>query len=259
MKKMFLILLGLCFGFVVASAQQPTVTISLQSNGSGIIRVGGNYTNADHIAIDCLNKTDNTKISNQNCVIVSGGKWYYDKPVVAGKVYKFAVRAWKNNGSEKWAELDNITAAPIPGPMPPVPPVSTKPKPNPQIQIRYVVNDTYEYAEFVDGKKKAPTGSSGWSLGVEGNITTLGPGAAVQLAYSTNRDYIYGIQYFPSKTTKTIKVNYFPKSEFGDYITLYGNSYPTEKGSGDNRKVIIGDGAHHYYILARYLGTQPRN
>jgi len=163
---------------------------------------------------------------------------------------------WKTVYGQSQTIYVNKHASPQPNQPPP--PSAYNGKTTPQILIRYVVHDTYEYAEFVNGGINAPTGSTGWSLGISGSVSATGPGAAVQLQYSTNKDKIYGIQYFPSKTTNAIKVNYFAKTEYGDYITLYGKSYPTEKGSGDNRKVIIGDGAHHYYILARYLGTEPR-
>jgi len=89
--------------------QQPTVTISVQSNGNGTIRVGGTYSNADYITIDVLNKTTGTKISAQ-AVNVSNGQWYYNKPVEAGKTYKFAVRAWNKSGKEIWSEKDNVVA-----------------------------------------------------------------------------------------------------------------------------------------------------
>ena len=257
MKKMCLILWAFCLGVLIASAQQPTVTISVQSNGNGIIRVGGSYTNADFISIDCVNKTDGTDIRNQNCV-VSGGRWYYDKPVVVGKIYKFAVKASNRNGGEKWEIFDDIRANATPQPGP-IPSLGARPgKSNPKTETRYVVHDTYEYASFVDGNKKVQTGSSGWSLGIGGSISETGPSAAIQFQYSNNRDYIAGIQYFPTRTTENIIVNYFSREEFGDNMSILGNTYPTEKGSGDNRRVIIGDGAHYYYILARYLGNEPR-
>ena len=90
-------------------ATQPNITISIQqNNGNGTIRVGGSYSNASHITIDCRNITNDTKISNQS-VNVGNGQWYYDKPVESGKKYRFAVRAYNTNGSDKWAEIE-VTA-----------------------------------------------------------------------------------------------------------------------------------------------------
>ncbi|MDR2809425.1 MAG: hypothetical protein LBB84_02555 [Tannerellaceae bacterium] len=98
-------------------AQQPTITISVQqNNGNGTIRVGGRYTYADYVTIDCRNLTDNTVIQNQ-AVQVGSGSWYYDKPVEARKKYRFAVKASNKAGAVRWAQIE-ITAE-FMGPLPP--------------------------------------------------------------------------------------------------------------------------------------------
>lgn len=223
-------------------AQQSTASITVQQNtGNGNVRVGGNYSNADHITIDVLNKTDNTKISNQGVVIQGGGKWYYDKPIVAGKMYKFAVKAWNNKtgeGKAVWNFQDNVTAfaPPKAGPTPPVTAAHA-----PIIQRRYIVNDMVnEYAKFADGIARPNSASLSaslslplsFSLGIQGN-------------------FVWGV-YLKKNSNP---VNYFSKSDNGNTVTLEGKTYDTEKSNGTI--VLIGYGATYYYIPRKYLGTEP--
>jgi len=84
---------------------KPFIDISVQENEGKTIRVGGSYFFADYITLDCRNLNDDTKIDKQLVCLEGNGKWYYVKPVVGGKKYRFAVRAWNKKHDEKWAEI----------------------------------------------------------------------------------------------------------------------------------------------------------
>ena len=128
--------------------QQPVISISVQNNANSNVRVGGTFSNADKITIDCRNLNDNTVMSNQN-VTISGNSWYYNKPVEGGKRYRFAVKA-TNSGGEKWAETE-VTAqvAPQSNPSPQVttPSINISVKSNGNGTIR--VGGTYSNADRI--------------------------------------------------------------------------------------------------------------
>lgn len=86
----------------------PNINIEVQENtGNGNIRVGGTYMYAENITLDCVNITDGTEIRIEQCEF-DGKNWWYNKPVVGGKEYRFAVRAFDNKGQEKWAQVEEI-------------------------------------------------------------------------------------------------------------------------------------------------------
>ena len=150
-KNSFLAIIAMLWVAVPGTTfgQSPTVSIFVQQNtGNGTIRVGGNYTNADYITIDCVNLTDGTDIRNQQTQY-DGKNWWYDKPVVAGKRYKFAVRAFSKSGAEKWAIYESVTAnaAPQPNPTPSAQPQTkqtlTKPQWVQELPTNVVANQYY--------------------------------------------------------------------------------------------------------------------
>jgi len=103
----------------------PTIDIKLEANeGDGFIYVGGSYSYADSIAIDCVNysKTENNEMrhffgknGDNECTKNEQTKtWRFKKPVEAGNKYKFAVKAYNHKNEEKeykWAEIEELIEA----------------------------------------------------------------------------------------------------------------------------------------------------
>ena len=99
-------------GYMKSTTNLSNLSINIkveQNTGDGNIIVGGTYNGAEKVTIDVRNLTTNTVIRNQTCFVDGSSTWYYNKPVEAGTMYRFAVKATKGD-TVKWAEIE-VTAA----------------------------------------------------------------------------------------------------------------------------------------------------
>ena len=258
MKKNFLILVALCLGTVTIWAQ-PKVTISVQQNKDGTnIRVGGTYANADYVTIDCRNLDDNTVITSQAVKGLSGGSWYYDKTVVSGKKYRFAVKASNKAGVATWAQIEVTAVKPVTGSTPPAKPtLSTQTV----METRGIGVDEAPAVFFDNRILYAPKGliTNGGGVGM---TATKNPSVSLTVSKSSDREATYG-----TNILRGTRVNVFPNANTslsnrfnGEKVIVGGKSMPnmkyTKALSNKNEEcILVGlvETGMWYYVPRRCL------